>query len=307
MYNNHIPLYFFPTTTAFLDDEPNFLENIKFQLENPNNIEVFSSYKKFEEYYKENSNKVDLQYIELEDSYEDDSISLNVKLAKIKDIRNVDNKNKLLTVVVVDYNMPLLNGLEVAKCLPSHIYKILLTGVADENIAVKAFNSRLINQFIRKQSKIIVEQLNDQIKLANERYFLEESNKIMPLVRGELTRYSLVGNAMYRKIWTNLVKEYNFIEGYIIDISGSYLFYDRLGNDYCFIVQTEEQAEANIDTIPTEEFSEEIISNIRQKTMLYVVESKNYMLKYNILDAIKVTSGNKTFYYGLGKNQYESN
>ncbi len=305
MYNNSIPLYFFPTSTAFLDDDPHFLENIKFQLKNPECIKIFNSYKKFEEYYQKHSSKIDAQCVELEDGYDDDSISVNVRLEKIKDVSKIKDKSNLLTGVVIDYNMPLLNGLEVIKLLPSSIYKILLTGVADESIAIEAFNNRLINQFIKKQNNNIINQLNDQIKIVHEHYFLNESNKITSLIGEEFVRYSLINDEVYKQLWNSLVKKHDFIEGYIIDLSGSYLFYDRFGNNYCFVVQTEEQAEANIDIIPIEEFSDKVVNDIKQKRILYVPDSENFMLKSNILDSIKITNGSKIFYYGLGKNQYE--
>lgn len=66
----------------------------------------------------------------------------------------------LQRVCVVDYSMPAMNGLEVLDELvdwPGE--RLLLTGRADEQIAVSAFNRGLIHQFIPKQSSDIARRL----------------------------------------------------------------------------------------------------------------------------------------------------
>lgn len=60
----------------------------------------------------------------------------------------------LVQVAVVDYAMPAMSGLRVLGELQDWPgSRILLTGRADEQLAVSAFNRGLINQFIPKQSR----------------------------------------------------------------------------------------------------------------------------------------------------------
>ncbi len=67
--------------------------------------------------------------------------------------REIYNSKRFLenTVLVIDYAMPVMHGMEVCKEL-SHlpIKKLMLTGEADDKLAVQAFNQKLINKFIRK-------------------------------------------------------------------------------------------------------------------------------------------------------------
>jgi CheY-like chemotaxis protein len=69
-------------------------------------------------------------------------------------------RHRLVQSCVVDYAMPGTDGLAVLNTLldwPGS--RVLLTGQADEQIAVKAFNSGLIDQFVPKQTHDITRHL----------------------------------------------------------------------------------------------------------------------------------------------------
>ncbi len=70
----------------------------------------------------------------------------------------------LVKVLVVDYAMPGKNGLQVLQELPLLAAdRILLTGQADTQIAVAAFNSHLIEQYIPKQSENIGRRIANSV------------------------------------------------------------------------------------------------------------------------------------------------
>jgi CheY-like chemotaxis protein len=72
---------------------------------------------------------------------------------------------ELTRVCVVDYSMPAMSGLRVLSELTNWSgSRILLTGRADEQLAVSAFNRGLIDQFIPKQSPEIRLRLTDAIQ-----------------------------------------------------------------------------------------------------------------------------------------------
>jgi CheY-like chemotaxis protein len=72
---------------------------------------------------------------------------------------------ELTRVCVVDYSMPAMSGLRVLSELTNWSgSRILLTGRADEQLAVSAFNRGLIEQFIPKQSPEIRLRLTDAIQ-----------------------------------------------------------------------------------------------------------------------------------------------
>lgn len=81
----------------------------------------------------------------------------------------------LIRVCVVDYAMPAMSGLRVLDEVSDWSgSRVLLTGRADEQLAVSAFNRHLIDQFIPKQTADIGRRLTSVIQtqraLADERY-----------------------------------------------------------------------------------------------------------------------------------------
>ena len=73
---------------------------------------------------------------------------------------NHPQRHQLAKTCVIDHTMPGINGLQVLETLidwPGS--RVLLTGQADEQVAVQAFNQGLIDQFVPKQARDITRLL----------------------------------------------------------------------------------------------------------------------------------------------------
>ena len=98
--------------------------------------------------------------------------------------RSSARRHGLTNIAVVDYAMPAANGLEVLKVSPAWpMYRVLLTGKADEYTAVAAFNDGLIDRFVTKQTPDLVQRLTQ--------------------VMGQLQHASL---DMHDGIWRNILR-----------------------------------------------------------------------------------------------------
>jgi CheY-like chemotaxis protein len=74
--------------------------------------------------------------------------------------RSQSHRYGLPSIAVVDYAMPAATGLEVLKASPPWPpHRVMLTGKADEQIAVAAFNEGLIDRYVTKQHPDLVQQL----------------------------------------------------------------------------------------------------------------------------------------------------
>ena len=76
------------------------------------------------------------------------------------------------SVLVVDYSMPQMNGVDLCEAL-RHLpcKKILFTGAADEKVAVDAFNRGLIDRYIKKSDDDALDRLESEIHGAAARIF----------------------------------------------------------------------------------------------------------------------------------------
>ena len=67
-------------------------------------------------------------------------------------------------VLLLDYNMPAMNGLQVLQVLGDWPgMRVLLTGQADEQLAVRAFNEGWIHQFLPKQTPDIAQHIAETV------------------------------------------------------------------------------------------------------------------------------------------------
>jgi len=131
-------------------------------------------------------------------------------------------------VCVVDYAMPAMSGLRVLSELTGWSgSRVLLTGRADEQLAVSAFNRGLIEQFVPKQSTDIRLRLNDAIQslrqLADARH--------QQTWRATLTReqHALLCDPAIAKALENLILRQGWIEYVVIGAPFGVLALDPKG------------------------------------------------------------------------------
>lgn len=79
-------------------------------------------------------------------------------------------RHQIVSVLVSDQVMPAESGVSLcARHAHFGLRRILLTGAADSHLAVKAFNSGSIDQFIPKQSYGLLDQINEALSLQMEK------------------------------------------------------------------------------------------------------------------------------------------
>ncbi len=116
----------------------------------------------------------------------------------------------LTQVCVVDYSMPGMNGLEMLSELVDWPgMRVLLTGQADEQIAVQAFNRGLIEQFIPKQatdvSKRVVDALVRLQRLASGQYAQVWRSTLTPM-QNALLRVPSIARALSQLVHAHWVE-----------------------------------------------------------------------------------------------------
>ena len=155
-----LPLIHRPGSILFLDDDTDYLEMLGMVIPAHIQIELYSRPAGFGRRMASEPDRWEadaMQQIQMIDRWRN-GVPLLPQILNYWSTR--PDRYRLVQSCVVDYAMPGTDGLAVLNTLldwPGS--RVLLTGQADEQIAVKAFNSGLIDQFVPKQTHDITRHL----------------------------------------------------------------------------------------------------------------------------------------------------
>ena len=232
--------YFFPTTVAIVDDSPNFLANLSLSLDPTLAFHVFDSPShalhalNSEQAIAPGPERFFTMYQHREEhSFDHHVIDLN--MANVH--REVFNKRRFerYSVAVVDYDMPEIDGLEFCRRLAhTPVRKVLLTGKADEKVAVEAFNEGIIDRFILKQNPDAMTHLQYTIRELQGKYFqdvertMEDALNIGPL--------HFLRDPFFAELFQKIRAELGIVEFYLCSSPDGILLLDGDGNSTLLLV-----------------------------------------------------------------------
>jgi CheY-like chemotaxis protein len=158
------PLFQRPGTVVFLDDDPDYLEMLALVLPRHWHVKLFLRPAECINYLQQEP-----PFWEA-DAWNQQQLIEQWRAGKplIPQILGYWSKYTeryaLARVCVVDFSMPAMDGLQaLAELVDWPGSRVLLTGQADEQVAVRAFNRGLIDQFIAKQTPDISRRLIDAV------------------------------------------------------------------------------------------------------------------------------------------------
>lgn len=241
--NNKLPLYFFPTQVVFVDDDPRAFEEIKLLLNKD-----FATYSYYHNPYQaidviNNNSKAEIFF----NKSFDGEIDYNTIYQLYNEIYNSNRFNEI-SCIVVDYDMPGMDGLELCRRIKNpYVKKILLTGAADENLAIEAFNQGLINAYIRKHEPGIYDLLNNHIFSGQQNYFRALTNPPLDIIFKKWA--TAIFDPKFTNFFKNFIKEKKIVEYYLIDLVGSFLCLTADGTPNILYTFNEESLEQNLEAI----------------------------------------------------------
>ena len=153
---NPLTLFKRPSRLVFLDDDTFFLQVLKVALPQLWRADLFLDSKACLVHLKANGQSLIQDFYAqqslLEKSKEDSQSGHSLIPSIVKYWHKNPSRYNLVHLATFDYGMPGLNGLDAFEQIgnwPGR--RVLLTGQADDKLAVSAFNKGLIHQFIAKQ------------------------------------------------------------------------------------------------------------------------------------------------------------
>lgn len=168
MHKPEICLFRHPTTTVFVDDNDDFLYSIALGVDRLP-YRSFSAPAQGLAYVNQFSHHYD--------SSGDDLLpTASPSISKLfsRAVHKLQDPQRFAepSVLVVDHSMPSMTGLDLcAQITNPNVKKVLLTGVADERLAIEALNIELIDFYISKREAGLAQRLKGIISHLETRYF----------------------------------------------------------------------------------------------------------------------------------------
>lgn len=244
------PLYF-PTTTVFVDDSRPFLENLSLQLAPDSAFVLYDAPAKALEVINGQNQGISFSQecfsrYPYREEFSSSSCVIDIDIDKVH--HEVYNHNRFgqKSVIVVDYVMPEMSGLEFCRNIQrSGLKKILLTGKADEKLAIRAFNEGLIERFITKNDNAALETLNRMIVELQDEYFTEIGAPLVNMLATGI--YGFLRDPEFAKVFQEIKTERGVIEHYICCNPEGILMVNAAGITSLLIVCIEDDMQAHYE------------------------------------------------------------
>lgn len=243
------PLFKFPLKTFLIDDDDLFLASMKEYLDIHHYDLKINKYSNPQLALSDLQKSVNIEkYMSnIIENYRDNNFNFEEILKDIF-IRLEKIITNNVAVLVVDYSMPSINGLALLSKLEGiETYKILLTGVADEKIAIKAFNEGLINCYLKKDEKDLFLKLNNKIIEGKNLYF-SNASKMLSYLISKYEAKSLVLDNGYSEIVKSYINKYQIMKYYLIDSIGS-CYMESKDSNYMLYITGEEKNKSTVEFI----------------------------------------------------------
>ncbi len=313
--SSNVACCYYPTTVVFVDDNQSFLDNIILSMSTSINVVSFTEPTKAIEYLNMHAiSSFTQKYFKSLKENDDDAKDfgfnvsnvehgyIDIDLFKIhREIYNADRFNNSI-VVVVDYTMPEMNGMELCKFLQHLPIKfILITGDATLNNAIEAFNQGLIHQFIPKSSNNFTDRLQSAIFSLQEKQFEESSSAIIK----SLSATSIFLNDLSL---TSFIKDFfkknEIIEYYLINRSGGFLTLKADGYISWLVIKSEDEM-IEYENVAKDNYGDSrIIEDLHSRKKLLFLTTEEEHINVSVEDwgqylypATKINGDNGSYYY----------
>ncbi|GAA5787092.1 response regulator [Chitiniphilus shinanonensis] len=220
-------------------------------------------------------------------------------------LREVYNPGRfdLVTVLVIDYAMPGLDGLEYCRHVRDPaVKKILLTGKADEKIAVQAFNQGLIDRFLPKQSPDLVMRLTQDIRALQQAYFRDLCQPLANVLA--LASHPFLRDEAFSGWFGGLCRQLGVIEHYVHADPAGLLLLDDGANAQLLVVLSEQDLVAQHDEAFDLGAPPQVLEALRQGSgLLYRHACRQFPMVddnwYAALYPAEAFHGRDLYYYAL--------
>lgn len=310
-----ISLCHYPTTVIFIDDDRDFLNNVSLHLQTNLSYKYYTNPQEGLNAVNAGLSSIDPlnQRLLSKSEATSDSIWNNeIKFGQIYTEIYNDNRFGEISAVIVDFEMPDLNGLDLLKKIKNNkIFKLLLTGVANEQIAIKAFNEGLINGYIKKQDPNFELELQQKIANYSKKYFEQFTSLSLASIIDSDDYPIAASEPQFEQFFYEVIEDLKITEYYQFEKVGSYLLIDEACNGHILHTQNEDQFTAFLLEIKSHINNDRILGSLkqRQKMVCLPITHRNSIYPHQWVSYLKpiekvfmVNQGFHKLYCSLEKN-----
>jgi CheY-like chemotaxis protein len=299
-----LSLFYYPTTTIYIDDNKDFLNSLTMKASS-------GSFKTFTDPH-EGLVYIESVYKQSDNFFRGEPLSPNVDSAfnlvipqnRICQKLNTLNRFAEPSVIVVDFSMPHLNGLDLcAQISNPNAKKILLTGVANEKQAIHALNSDLVDFYIGKNEDDILARLSSIIATLNNRYFMD----LNPLSNQEAAKHvPYIFDSEFADYFEQICENLEVVEYYYVTNPGGFLLIDKIGTIHRLIVLTEKEYHHSIEELKQKSLPAQCLDAIEKDHMMPFMQNADGIFEPEYLKdwrnhvyAIETIPGNRNYFCSL--------
>jgi CheY-like chemotaxis protein len=300
-----IPLCFYPTQIVFVDDNTDFLESISLIFAKHFNIKLFNESDAALKYINELERETSLVEKNIQPKPQGESDTWVKQVLTHRNLKRFDQlKIREVSVLIVDYSMPTINGIEFCEKISNpSIKKILLTGQATSRDAVRAFNSNTIHYYLKKNDEHMLEELESAIIQLQHAYFNELSSSIKAEAIDSGTPFFADPQlAQYFKVNCENLK---IAEYYYLTNPSRFALQTNSDRKYLCIIYTEDDIIEHLQIMLEEGASNDLIAAIESRKLIPLFQTEDGFYEPGISDPLsnlhpaELIKGNVNYYCAI--------
>lgn len=314
--NKPISLCYHPTSIILIDDNDDFLQSIKLVLEKSLICKAYSDPLQARDFFKNYQTPSFIQHCFVKDTEDKlDHLSFNIDLRKIHQELCNNERFQKVAVAVIDYNMPGIDGLSLSrqiKTINPYYQIILLTGDADQDLAINAFNEGIIDHFIKKDAMDLSIKLLAAIKAMEKQYFNLLSQSVLDRHTASPSLFRMLNDPKVCQFFQTLCLEKNIIEYYLLDAYGNYLLIDEYGKLHWLALLSDSEVQEFLDFAIVEAGTPSVISALKNREKIPFFYTEEDLMSPpskwdNYLYPATRIEGEQAYFYALipTKTDYE--
>ncbi len=247
--------FLYPTTTIIIDDDQNLLDSLNYNLGDHTLCKSFNNVDQATRHIDSVSHeKLDIgNFISAHSNGHDfdvnDQGDLFIKIQSTYWFNILQSPERFdeISVAIIDYSMPTKDGIELCRELKNHpMKKIMLTGQADQAIAIDAFNEKIIDNFILKQNAADnIDILRDVIKKHTSEYIKEKTQSFKLAFSLQETRF--LTHPVFQLLFEEFRLQNEIVEYYVNMQPPGVLMFNADGRPSLLIIYEAERMRAHFE------------------------------------------------------------